>query len=123
MFYASTIASWVLRLMTAACFSVTPRANHFGRSPGGRAELGEPAAQTLKREMLEELNTKVEVVRLLWLVENLFEYADKEYHEIGLYFLMRFPDDSEILRQSQPLNWEFTHGCHYFRLRGSFVRK
>jgi ADP-ribose pyrophosphatase YjhB (NUDIX family) len=74
----------------------------FWTFPGGRAEFGEPAAQTLKREMLEELNTEVEVVRLLWMVENFFEYEGREYHELGLYFLMRFPGGSEILRQSQP---------------------
>jgi hypothetical protein len=32
-------------------------------------------------------------------VENFFKYAGKEYHEVALYFLMRFPDASEIVRQ------------------------
>lgn len=60
--------------------------------PGGRPEFGEPAEQTLKREMREEIGVEVEVVRLLWLVENFFTYADRRYHEITLYFLMRLPE-------------------------------
>src|SRR4030095_7130673 len=71
----------------------------FWTFPGGRAELGEPAEQTLKREMREEIGTEVEVVRLLWFVENFFTYVDKDYHEIALYFLMQFPANSEYLTQ------------------------
>ena len=67
--------------------------------PGGRAELGEPAEHTLKREMREELKVEIEVVRLLWLVENFFTYADKQYHEIALYFLMQFPATCPYLTQ------------------------
>lgn len=70
--------------------------------PGGRAELGEPAEQTLRREMKEELDVEVEIVRLLWFVENFFTYADKRYHEIALYFLMQFPATSQYLVQPGP---------------------
>ena len=42
----------------------------FWTFPGGRAEFGETAEQTLKREMKEELDSDVEVIRLLWFVEN-----------------------------------------------------
>ncbi len=65
----------------------------FWALPGGRAELLEPAAATLRREMQEELGIDVEVVRLLWLVENFFEYEDMAFHELGLYFLMQVPPD------------------------------
>jgi ADP-ribose pyrophosphatase YjhB (NUDIX family) len=75
------------------------RANHdaFWTLPGGRAEHGETAEQTIKREMVEELRTSVEVVRLLWLVENFFEYEGLNYHEVALYFLIRFPPGSAPL--------------------------
>jgi ADP-ribose pyrophosphatase YjhB (NUDIX family) len=63
----------------------------FWALPGGRAELLEPAAATLRREMCEELGIEVEVERLLWLVENFFEYRGLEHHELGLYFLMHVP--------------------------------
>ena len=72
------------------------RADHesFWTLPGGRPEHGETAEQTVKREMQEELETDVDVVRLLWFVENFFEYDGRCYHEIALYFLIRFPDNS-----------------------------
>lgn len=63
----------------------------FWAMPGGRGELLEPAAATLRREMLEELGIEVEVMGLLWLVENFFQYNEFDYHELGLYFLMRVP--------------------------------
>lgn len=74
----------------------------FWTFPGGRAELGESAEQTLRREMKEELDVEVEIVRLLWFVENFFTYEDKHYHEIALYFLMQFPSTSKYLVQSEP---------------------
>jgi 8-oxo-dGTP pyrophosphatase MutT (NUDIX family) len=75
------------------------RADHepFWTLPGGRAEHGETAEQTIKREMSEELGTSIEVVRLLWLVENFFEYDGLDYHELALYFLIRLPPGSAPL--------------------------
>jgi ADP-ribose pyrophosphatase YjhB (NUDIX family) len=69
----------------------------FWTLPGGRAEHGETAEQTIKREMLEELGTSIEVVRLLWLVENFFDFDGLNYHEVALYFLIRFPPGSGLL--------------------------
>lgn len=59
--------------------------------------MGEAAEQTIRREIQEELSTDVEVVRLLWLVENFFDYEGLSYHELALYFLIRFPEDSKPL--------------------------
>ena len=56
----------------------------------------EPSAETLRREMREELRCDVEVVRLLWVVENFFRYDGQECHELGLYYLMEFPEGSPI---------------------------
>ena len=70
----------------------------FWTVPGGRAEHGETAEETIRREMREELDTDVEVVRLLWFVENFFAYDGLQYHELVLYFLIRFPTDSLPLR-------------------------
>jgi hypothetical protein len=47
--------------------------------------------------MQEELGEDVEVIRLLWIVENFFEYAQKNYHELACYFLMQFPKQSKYL--------------------------
>jgi 8-oxo-dGTP pyrophosphatase MutT (NUDIX family) len=67
----------------------------FWTLPGGRAEMGETAEHTMQREMWEELSTDVEVLRLLWFVENFFDYDGRSFHEIGLYFLIRLPADSK----------------------------
>jgi 8-oxo-dGTP pyrophosphatase MutT (NUDIX family) len=72
----------------------------FWTLPGGRAEMGEAAEQTIRREIREELSTDVEVLRLLWLVENFFDYDGVSYHELALYFLIRFPPDSAPLTQN-----------------------
>lgn len=75
---------------------------NFWTFPGGRAEFGECAEQTLRREMREEIGVDVEVVRLLWFVENFFTYAGKRYHEIALYFLMRLPSGCSYLVEPGP---------------------
>jgi 8-oxo-dGTP pyrophosphatase MutT (NUDIX family) len=69
----------------------------FWTLPGGRAELGETAEQTIAREILEELGTDVDVERLLWVVENFFEYEGVKYHELALYFLIHFRPGSAPL--------------------------
>jgi len=74
----------------------------FWALPGGRAELGESAEQTLKREMREELEVEIEIVRLLWVVENFFRYDQKNYHELSLYFLMQLPAGSKCLTHRGP---------------------
>jgi len=71
----------------------------FWTLPGGRAEMGEAAEQTIRREMQEELSTDVEVLRLLWLVENFFDYDGLSYHELALYFQIRFPPGCKPLTQ------------------------
>src|SRR5690606_33744841 len=63
----------------------------FWTLPGGRAEFGEDSAQTLRREMMEELGVEVTVGRLLWVVENFFSYEGSDWHELGFYYLMELP--------------------------------
>ena len=68
---------------------------------GGRAELREAASETIKREMREELGIDVQVERLLWVIENFFEFAGTLMHELGLYFLLSVPPDAYILNTTQ----------------------
>src|SRR4029079_17219468 len=56
----------------------------FWSLPGGRAEHSETAEQTIAREMREELETDVQVDRLLWIVENFFEFGGVRHHAIAL---------------------------------------
>ena len=72
----------------------------FWTCPGGRAEIGETCEQTLVREIKEELNENVEILRLLWVVENFFEYDRHNYHELAFYFLMQFDEQSRYLDKS-----------------------
>jgi ADP-ribose pyrophosphatase YjhB (NUDIX family) len=75
------------------------RADHetFWTLPGGRAELGETAEETIKREMFEEIETDVRVDRLLWVVENFFDHEGVSYHELALHFLIHFSPGSTPL--------------------------
>ena len=62
--------------------------------PGGRPRLYESSRDALIREMDEEISTRVEVLRLLWVVENFFSYFGKQLHELSLYYQMALPVDS-----------------------------
>ncbi len=62
--------------------------------PGGRPPLYESSRDALIREMEEEIETHVEVLRLLWVVENFFEYFGERLHEIALYYQMSLPEES-----------------------------
>jgi ADP-ribose pyrophosphatase YjhB (NUDIX family) len=65
----------------------------FWTLPGGRVEMGESSADGFEREMREELAVDVEVTRLLWVVENFFEYDNRPYHEVAFYYLFALPND------------------------------
>jgi ADP-ribose pyrophosphatase YjhB (NUDIX family) len=66
----------------------------FWVMPGGRPHLYESSRDALIREMVEEIATRVEVLRLLWVVENFFEYFGERLHEIAFYYQMSLPEDS-----------------------------
>jgi ADP-ribose pyrophosphatase len=68
--------------------------------PGGRAELGESSAETLRREMLEELGETVQVGRLLYVIENFFVGHEEQHHEVGFYFEIAFPDSSYLYQDN-----------------------
>ena len=70
------------------------RATHelFWTFPGGRAEIGETSAETLAREMEEELGVTATIGPLLWTVENFFHFEKRDYHELGFYYRMDLPD-------------------------------
>ncbi len=82
--------------------------------PGGRAELQESAGETLRREMQEELHVDVAVGRLLWVVENFFKFEGRDFHELGMYFLMTFSEDAPVNDTSK--SFALQEGRHAFTL-------
>lgn len=74
-------------------------ARRFCFVPGGRVEYGESAVVALGREMREELGEKVEIGRLVIVVDNLFELDGYRFQEVGLYFLVEFAPGSGISKR------------------------
>ncbi len=74
----------------------TSPGDDFWVLPGGRGELMELSAETLRREMMEELGAEISVGRMVWVVENFFRYQNERYHELAFYYLMEFSPDSPI---------------------------
>ena len=68
-----------------------PDEGGFWFLPGGRVEMGEPAAVALLREMQEELGVTVEVGRLLWVVEDFYEFLGTPHHALALVFAITVP--------------------------------
>ncbi len=71
----------------------------FYRPLGGRIEFGEPAADTVKRELMEEIGQKVKKLRYLGTLENIFTYEGDPGHEIVLVFDGQFADKSIYKRE------------------------
>lgn len=64
--------------------------------PGGRIDYGETSRDALIREVYEEIETEIKTGRLLWIIENFYKKEGKFIHELGVYYLMEFPDDSPL---------------------------
>ncbi len=69
--------------------------------PGGRVEYGEKATDAIKRELMEELELKVEVKRFLFYNESL----PPEYprHSLNLFFLLKPLTDKIVLHPDNVL--------------------
>jgi len=67
--------------------------NDFVMLPGGRVEFGEASDLALRREIREELKCAGNVDRLLFSVENFFERAGEQFHELAHYYLLALPAD------------------------------
>jgi ADP-ribose pyrophosphatase YjhB (NUDIX family) len=64
----------------------------FHRPLGGHVEVGEYALQTLQREFVEEIGQELTDVRLLGVLENIFEWRGSTAHEIVFLFRAAFAD-------------------------------
>ncbi|ANF97834.1 NUDIX hydrolase [Paenibacillus bovis] len=68
----------------------------FWNLPGGRVEFNESTEQAILREIKEELDVEVGSPKLLFINEDFFEYDSMQFHEIGFYYLVSFPEGHEI---------------------------
>jgi len=59
----------------------------FYTLPGGRVLFGETTEKALKRIVKEELNVEINIVKLLSINENFFDYGEDHYHELLLVYL------------------------------------
>ena len=71
--------------------------NHYALI-GGRVEIGENSADTVKREIKEELGKDVEITGYVSTIENFFEMKGSKYHEIMFIHKIEFvnEDDKKI---------------------------
>jgi ADP-ribose pyrophosphatase YjhB (NUDIX family) len=69
-----------------------PEAAPFHRPLGGHVEFGEYALATVHREIQEEIGQRLEGVRLLGVLENIFRWQDSTQHEIVFLFTASFAD-------------------------------
>ena len=72
----------------------------FWTLPGGRCEFFELSKDTLIREMKEELNVEIKIIRPLYFVENFFNFEEKDYHELSIFYLMAFHPDAKLILES-----------------------
>ncbi len=76
--------------------AVKPEA--FYRFIGGGIEFGETGEAALHREIREELQQEIRIIRHLGFFENIFIYAGKPHHEIKQIFLSEFLDGSVYMQ-------------------------
>ena len=78
-----------------------PVRSPFERPLGGHVELGEYAEHALRRELLEEIGQSLSDVRLLGVLENMFQWDGSLAHEIVFVFSASFQNDAayEITEQ------------------------
>lgn len=79
------------------------RRDDFDRLLGGTVEFGERAADTIRREMVEELGHEVRDVDLVDVVENLFVLDGVPGHEVVFVFTATFGDPAAYDLVEQPL--------------------
>ncbi|MBT2680505.1 NUDIX domain-containing protein [Bacillus sp. ISL-35] len=65
--------------------------------PGGRVEHFESTEETLKRELIEEFNLKVDHMNLCWVVEYFLETENKKIQELGMHYLVEIPEDHKLV--------------------------
>ncbi|MBP3707735.1 MAG: NUDIX domain-containing protein [Clostridia bacterium] len=62
---------------------------------GGRVKICESSADTIVRELKEEIGKDVEIIGYIATIENFFELKEKKYHEIMFVHLVEFCEEND----------------------------
>jgi len=71
---------------------INPLGDPFHRPLGGHVEFGEYALDTVHREFQEEIGQRLAGVRLLGVLENIFQWEGALQHEVVFMFTASFAD-------------------------------
>jgi ADP-ribose pyrophosphatase YjhB (NUDIX family) len=75
----------------------------FHRPLGGHVELGEYAIDTIHRELAEEIGQRLADVKLLGVLENIFQWQGAPQHEVVFVFRAAFADPAAYEIEQQPI--------------------
>ncbi len=78
----------------------------FHRPLGGHVEFGEYAIDTIHREFGEEIGQRLTGVRLLGVLENIFQWQGATQHEVVFVFHAAFADPAAYEIEEQPIRDE-----------------
>lgn len=62
---------------------------------GGRVQICESSAETIKRELKEEIGKDIEIIGYVATIENFFRAKEKNYHEIMFVHRAEFSDEED----------------------------
>lgn len=62
---------------------------------GGRVEIGENSADTVKREISEELGKDIQITGYIATIENFFQTKNSKYHEIMFVHKIEFINEED----------------------------
>jgi ADP-ribose pyrophosphatase YjhB (NUDIX family) len=87
----------------ALLVSATAGPAPFHRPLGGHVEFGEYAIDTINREFGEEIGQQLTGVRLLGVLENIFQWQGARVHEVVFVFRAAFADPAAYEIERQPI--------------------
>ena len=86
--------------------------NHYALI-GGRVEIGEDSATTLKREINEELGKDIDITGYVSTIENFFEMEGSKYHEIMFVHKIEFSKEEDKQIEQTLKNLEGKENLQY----------